>query len=104
VVIKLVDDVQVAVPTWMLDPLACQQLTDEVRPRISMAALNDLRALLDSQPFLVTMTTMTKQDGSQHAGGDDGQPHRASTAATDAGVRPTSTVADVPGSGSTPMR
>jgi len=54
VVIQLADDVQVAVPTWMLDPLACQQLTDEVRPRISVAALHDLRALLDSQPFLVT--------------------------------------------------
>ena len=55
-VIKLADDVQVAVPTWMLDPLACQQLTDEVRPRLSVAALKDLRALLDSQPLLVTMT------------------------------------------------
>jgi hypothetical protein len=41
VVIKLADDVQVAVPTWMLDALACQQLTDEARPRISMAALHD---------------------------------------------------------------
>src|SRR3990172_8271468 len=42
VVIKLADDVQVAVPTWMLDPLACQQLADEGRPRISVAALHDL--------------------------------------------------------------
>jgi hypothetical protein len=49
---------------------------------------------------VVTMTTMTNNDGSQHAGGDDGQPHRASTAATNADVRPTRAVAGVPGAGS----
>jgi len=78
----------------MLDPLFCQQLTDEGRPRISVAALHDLRALLDSQRFMVT--TVTTHEESQHAGGDDARPHRASTAATDAHVRPTSTVADAP--------
>jgi len=103
VVIKLADDVQVAVPSWMLDPLACQQLTDEVRPRISVAALRDLRALLDGQPLLVT-TVVTTRDGFPHAGGDDGRPHRASTAATDADVRPTRTVADDSGSGSAPVQ
>ena len=86
VVIQLADDVQVAVPTWMLDPLVCQQLTDEVRPRISVAALHDLRALLDSQHGVVTITTVTNSDGSPHAGGDDARPHRASTAATEADV------------------
>ena len=96
VVIKLTDDVQVAVPTWMLDPLVCQQLTDEERPRLSVAALSELRALLDSQSVVVTTTTMTSHGGSQHAGGDDAQPHRASTAATNADVRPTRTVADTP--------
>ena len=103
VVIKLADDVQVAVPAWMLDPLACQQLTDEGRPRIAVAALHDLRALLDSQHGLVTNTTVTNQDGSPHAGGDDARPHGASTAATEADVRPTRPVADAPGFGSTPM-
>jgi len=52
VVITLGDDVQVAVPTWMLDPLACAQLTDEARPRICVSALCDLRELLDQQPRL----------------------------------------------------
>jgi hypothetical protein len=51
-VIRLADDVQVAVPTWMLDPVACAQLTDEARPRISVSALHDLRALLDQQSRL----------------------------------------------------
>ena len=96
VVIKLADDVQVAVPTWMLDPLVCQQLTDEGRPRLSVAALTDLRALLDSQPVVVT-TTSAINPGSQQAGGDDGRSHRASTAATDADVRAPRTVADTPG-------
>jgi hypothetical protein len=104
VVIKLADDVQVAVPTWMLDPLACQQLTDEVRPRISMAALHDLRALLDSQCFVIPIAAVTNHEGSQHAGGDDAQPHRASTAATNADVRPTRSVADAPGARSMPVQ
>src|SRR3990172_5305286 len=104
VVIKLADDVQVAVPTWMLDPLACQQLADEGRPRISVAALHDLRALLDSQPCLVTPTPATQSGQCQHAGGDDARPHRASTAAaTDADVRPPRPVAEAPPSYLTPF-
>jgi hypothetical protein len=49
VVITLADDVQVAVPTWMLDPLACARLADEARPRISVSALCDLRALIEME-------------------------------------------------------
>jgi hypothetical protein len=103
VVIKLADDVQVAVPTWMLDPLVCQQLTDEEQPRLSVAALCELRALLDSQPVVVT-TTAIPLEGSHHAGGDDARSDRASTGTTDADIRPTRTVADASGSGSRPMR
>ena len=99
-VIKLADDVQVAVPTWMLDPLVCQQLTDEEHPRLSVVALRDLRALLDSQPVVVTTTTAINPEGSQQAGGDDARPDRASTRTTDANVRATRTVADTPGAGS----
>jgi hypothetical protein len=104
VVIKLADDVQVAIPTWMLDPLVCQQLTDEEHPHLSVAALCELRALLDSQPVVVTTTTAINPEGSQQAGGDDAGPHRASTSTTTVDVRPTRTVADTPGSGSTAMR
>jgi len=97
VVITLADDVQVAVPTWMLDPLVCQQLTDEEHPRLSVAALRDLRALLDSQPVVVTTTTAIDPEGSHQAGGDDARPDRAATGTTDADVRATRTVADTPG-------
>jgi hypothetical protein len=100
VVITLADDVQVAVPTWMLDPLVCQQLTDEEHPRLSVAALSELRALLDSQPVVVTTAIAIAPTGSQQAGGDDARPERASTGTTDADVRPTRTVADIPGAGS----
>ena len=100
VVITLADDVQGAVPTWMLDPVACQQLTDEAHPRLSVAALSELRALLDSQPVVVTTTTAINPVGSQQPGGDDARPDRASTGTTDVDVRPTRTVADTPGSGS----
>jgi hypothetical protein len=89
--------VQVAVPTWMLDPLVCQQLTDEEHPRLSVAALSELRALLDSQPVVVTTTTAIDPEESQQVGGDDARPDRASTGTTDAGVRARPTVADTPG-------
>jgi hypothetical protein len=100
VVITLGDDVQVAVPSWMLDPVVCQQLTDEEHPRLSVAALRDLRALLDNQPVVVTTTTAINSAGSQQAGGEDARPDRVSTGTTDADVRPTRTLADTPGTGS----
>lgn len=40
---------QIAVPEWMLDPEACQQLTTETTARIAVAALVALRQLIDSQ-------------------------------------------------------
>ena len=102
VVITLADDVQVAVPTWMLDPLICQQLTDEEHPRLSVEALSDLRALLDSQRVVVTPTAINAE-ASQQAGGDDARPDRASTGTTDAEVRSTRPVADAPGAGTPAM-
>ena len=48
-VISLPDGMQIAVPRWMLDPVACDQLRAEDRPRIELSALRNLRILLDSQ-------------------------------------------------------
>jgi len=64
---------------------------------LSVAALRELRALLDSQPVVVTMTTAIDPEGSQQAGGDDARPDRASTGTMDADVRATRTMADTPG-------
>jgi len=86
-VIKLRDDVQVAVPSWMLDPVCCQQLTEEVRPRIAVSALGELRELVDSQPWrLTTRLVETSRGAPRDTGGDDARPHRAATAATGADV------------------
>ena len=52
---------------------------------------------------VVTALTVTNQDGSPHARGDDARPHGASTAATEADIRPTRPVADASRSGATPM-
>ncbi len=44
-VVKLPDGLQLAVPEWMLSPLACEQLKEEKEPRIATAALQELREL-----------------------------------------------------------
>jgi hypothetical protein len=102
VVIALADDVQVAVPTWMLDPLACQQLTDEARPRIAVSALRDLRALVDSQP-LTAVALAINRGTVPPIGGEDARPDGTSTAPANAGLCQSRPVADAPGPGSTPV-
>ena len=54
VVVSLPDQVQIAVPRWMLDPRACDQLPAEDCARIGLPALRSLRTLLNSQPLSVT--------------------------------------------------
>jgi len=45
-------DLRLMVPCWMLDEGCCQAVTVEKKPRISVDALFELRALLDSQGML----------------------------------------------------
>src|SRR5262249_32007484 len=105
VVVKLRDEVQIALPAWMLDPVCCQQLTEEAQPRIAVSALCDLRALVDSQSWLVSARlARPSREASRATGGDDAQPQGVSTDATDLDVRPPRDVADVPGTRATPMR
>lgn len=54
-VVKLPDGRQLAVPEWMLNPLVCEQLKEEVEPRIAIAALQQLRQLIDIQPLLTSL-------------------------------------------------
>ena len=51
-VIKLQDGLQLAIPSWMLDPLACNHMSDAPAPRLNVEALLTLRDLLDHQPLL----------------------------------------------------
>jgi hypothetical protein len=88
--------VQIAVPGWMLDPVHCQQLTEEARPRVAVAALCALRALVDSQSGLAA----TSPDAT---GGDDAGPPRGSPDAAEADVRPPRGVAQPSRGRATPM-
>ena len=103
VVITLADDVQVAVPTWMLDPLACQQLTDEAHPRIAVSALRDLRALVDGQPLLATVARAHRRGTVPPIGGEDARPDGTSTAPANVDLRRSRPVAEALDSGSTPV-
>jgi hypothetical protein len=51
-VIQLQDGLELAIPSWMLDPLACSRVRDAPAPCLSVEALLALRALLDHQPLL----------------------------------------------------
>jgi hypothetical protein len=89
VVVKLRDEVQIAVPAWMLDPVCCQQFNDEAQPRIAVSALCELRALIDSQSWLATPCRGETGPGAPQAtGGDDARPQRGSSDATDPDIRP----------------
>jgi hypothetical protein len=71
VVIELRDEVQVAIPSWMLDPVACQQCRNEPRPRLAIAALLELRHLLDSQSLLTSRKGASRKRTTQQTGGED---------------------------------
>lgn len=49
--VKVPAGFQVAVPTWMLDPVQCQGLRQEARPRVSLAALLELLVLVREPEF-----------------------------------------------------
>lgn len=48
-VVKLPQGLQIAVPGWMLDAIHCGRLPQEARPRVALAALQELAALLNIQ-------------------------------------------------------
>lgn len=48
------EGVELTVPCWMLDAGVCQGLVDAQQPRLDVAALTELRRLLDSQPLLAS--------------------------------------------------
>ena len=54
-VVRLPDGLQLAVPEWMLSPLACEQLKEEKEPRIATPTLQELRELVDIQPLFVSL-------------------------------------------------
>jgi hypothetical protein len=95
-VIKLQDGLELAIPAWMLDPLACSRVHDAPAPCLAVEALLALRDLLDRQPLLPVVIPATPCV-SQPEGARDAQesssapsvagpralhhPHRLATAA-----------------------
>jgi hypothetical protein len=51
VVITLPDETRCVLPAWMLDPVHCDAMPQEPHPRVALAALKRLRALLDAQSW-----------------------------------------------------
>ncbi len=85
VIVQMRNAVQLVVPVWMLDPVVCGQLRYGSEPRLSLAALLELRELLDSQPILPpsAKAVSSKRNG----GGDDGLEDGVLPSAAHAGVR-----------------
>ena len=83
-VIQLQDGLQLAIPSWMLDPVACSHVSDAPAPRLSVEALLAVRALLDHQPLLHAAIPATPWV-SQPEGARDAQ--ESSSAPTAAGLR-----------------
>ena len=72
-VVKLPAGPQLAVPEWMLSPLVCEQLKEEAEPRIAIAALQELRQLIDIQPLLTSVSEFLDRAESP-VGGPHAQP------------------------------
>ena len=84
-IVKLPGGTQLAIPEWMLNPQVCDRLRNEDQPRISVAALLDLRRLIDAQSF-----QNARQDRScaeSPTGGKDAQQRKADRVATSAALR-----------------
>jgi hypothetical protein len=52
-IVQRPDGLQIAVPRWMLDPLACQQLPQEAKPRVALGALLRLAELVRTRDLPV---------------------------------------------------
>jgi hypothetical protein len=50
-IVQLPEGTQIAVPRWMLDPVVCQQLPQESKPRIALQVLLRLLAMLKTHPL-----------------------------------------------------
>lgn len=52
-IVQRPDGLQIAVPRWMLDPLACQQFPQEAKPRVALCALLRLAELVRTRDLPV---------------------------------------------------
>jgi hypothetical protein len=59
---------QLVLPLWMLDEEVCKSMVVRAQPVIAVAALLNLRSLLDSQPLLVNHDSTTSGASSTEGG------------------------------------
>jgi hypothetical protein len=97
VVVRLPDGAQVAIPEWMLDSEACERLTIEAKPRISLGSLLDLRLLIDTQPSLTADPTSDRAESAR--GGQDAKPREPGDLAAQPSIRRRRALANVTGAG-----
>ena len=103
VVIKLPEGLQIAIPAWMLDPLACQHVREAPKPHLSVDALVALRDLLDQHPLLPA-TFLAIPGASQLKGESDAHQSSISRPHTEpATLRPLHRVASASRSPASPM-
>jgi hypothetical protein len=82
VIIRCPDRKQIAVPEWMLSPVACDRFSDEAQPRVAIGALLTLKRLLnDSAP-----ATNEHDRAKSSTGGEHARQGRSSAKAVDASV------------------
>ena len=84
-IVRLPDGLQLAIPEWMLNPQACQHLTDQVEPRIAVEALEELRRLIDTQSLASDPDACSGAESS--AGGNHAQQRGTGLSPAGASVR-----------------
>ena len=94
---RLPDGLQVAIPEWMLDSEACERLTIEATPRISLGALLDLRLLIDARESPTADPPFDRAESAR--GGQDAKPRESGDEAAQASIRRRRALADVTGVG-----
>jgi hypothetical protein len=96
VVIELHDEVQVAIPSWMLDPVVCQQFRDEPQPRLALAALLELRHLLNSQPLLTSRKGASRRRTAQQTGEEHARSQPSTSSLTPLTLHPSRSLGATP--------
>ena len=97
VIVRLPDGPQLAIAEWMLDSEACEHLTMEAKPRISLSSLLDLRLLIDTQPSLTSDPTLDHAESGR--GGQDAKPRETGDLAAQPSIRRRRALANVTGAG-----
>jgi hypothetical protein len=67
-VIELDDRTAIAVPAWMLDPVFCERLVVEPRPRLGLGALRELRRLVEAHSVSQAVKVGSTDDSSNPSG------------------------------------